>query len=655
MGEGWGVNIHFTHAQPGEVEKIRAAGFRWVRMDFFWHVVEREKGKFDFSGYEELMKSLEANRLRPIFILDYGNDLYQKGSPRTAESRAAFCRFVSAALKRFKGRGVLWEMWNEPNIGFWQPSPNVQDYIALAKEVGRAIRREAPDEWYVGPATSGFDWSFLESCFRAGLLMDWDAVTVHPYRSSPPETVRPDWARLAALVKRYCPPKKVVPMISGEWGYSDINLKNGPDQQAQFAVRQYLNNLASGVNLSIWYDWKNDGQDPKDSEHHFGLSHSNLQPKPGYQSVSLLSSQLSGYRYVGNFNSKRMAFAKAKAVRIAQWDSDDVSVSASETPLVSPLPPILTFSTSADLKSMIESAAQAAVQRVEIFSMNSQVPAYTSPLRNGKINGFTGFSPRLEHPIRVRLTFPNAQVETLAICTAPIRFNLLPAPGGVVAYVQNQGKVAFDGILESDSSRTLLHLDPGAEIKENIRANANEVTLKEEGAIIGRLVPASMIMLGLAPFSWEAEGDDQVVAHLSHHSVELPDGSGFKDGTQLDYEFESGWKYACLKPSKTRLIAGVVRLGYWLYGDGSGNILRMRFQDSTGQTFQPDFGAIDWKGWRYVSFLLDGSAAGHWGGANDGVVHGPIHIETLVLVDSKARQTTRGRLFAVGFNLTNRD
>jgi hypothetical protein len=52
----------------------------------------------------------------------------------------------------------------------------------------------------------------------------------------------------------------------------------------------------------------------------------------------------------------------------------------------------------------------------------------------------------------------------------------------------------------------------------------------------------------------------------------------------------------------------------------------------TRQTFQPDLGPIDWKGWRYVSAPLDGSG-GRWGGANDGVVHYPIRITTLALVD----------------------
>jgi hypothetical protein len=41
-----GVNIHFTDPQPGEMAMLAAGGFRWVRMDFFWHNTERQVGQY---------------------------------------------------------------------------------------------------------------------------------------------------------------------------------------------------------------------------------------------------------------------------------------------------------------------------------------------------------------------------------------------------------------------------------------------------------------------------------------------------------------------------------------------------------------------------------------------------------------------------------
>src|SRR5262245_43256190 len=74
--ESFGVNIHFTEPQPGELQLIAEAGFRWVRTDLKWDATERERGRYDFSAYDRLMNALEPLGLRALFILDYGNPLY---------------------------------------------------------------------------------------------------------------------------------------------------------------------------------------------------------------------------------------------------------------------------------------------------------------------------------------------------------------------------------------------------------------------------------------------------------------------------------------------------------------------------------------------------------------------------------------------------
>ena len=46
---GWGVNIHFTSGQPGELAMLSKA-FSFTRMDFTWSSIESEPGVYDFSG-----------------------------------------------------------------------------------------------------------------------------------------------------------------------------------------------------------------------------------------------------------------------------------------------------------------------------------------------------------------------------------------------------------------------------------------------------------------------------------------------------------------------------------------------------------------------------------------------------------------------------
>src|SRR4030095_11321775 len=124
--DSFGVNIDFTEPKRGELNMITAGGFRWVRMDFKWDLTERVKGIYDFGPYERLLAALDAANLRALFVLYYGNPLYDGGAPpRTAATRAAFARWAVAAAKRFVNRGILWELYNEPNHNqFWPPGPD---------------------------------------------------------------------------------------------------------------------------------------------------------------------------------------------------------------------------------------------------------------------------------------------------------------------------------------------------------------------------------------------------------------------------------------------------------------------------------------------------------------------------------------------------
>ncbi len=304
--EGVGVNIHFTDPRPGEMEMLAAAGFRWVRMDFAWESTEREKGKYDFTAYDRLMSALDKQHVRAMFILDYANRNYDRGlSPSSSEGREAMARWAVAAAKHFRGRGILWEMYNEPNIGFWKPKPDVDQYAAMALAVGRALHAAEPGETYIGPATSTIDSAFLESAFRQGCWSIGRQSRCIPIGKRVPRRRSPNTVRLRQLIDRYAPQGKRIPIISGEWGYSSAWNKYDETRQGKMLARQWLIDLAQDVPLSIWYDWHDDGQDAKEAEHHFGTVHFDYHParqpvydpKPAYLAAKTLTSLLAGFHF----------------------------------------------------------------------------------------------------------------------------------------------------------------------------------------------------------------------------------------------------------------------------------------------------------------------------------------------------------------------
>lgn len=327
VGSGLGVNIHFVREEkPGEMRLITQTGFKWIRMNIFWSEIEGIRGTYGFNRFDDLIKACERNNVRPMLIFSFDNSIWSKDSPRTPELRRAFSGYVEAVVTRFKGKGIIWEMWNEPNYKlFWKPEPNVDEYIALAKEVGRTIRRIAPDEYYVGPACAWFDWPFLEKCFQSGLLEYFDAVTVHPYRDTDPETVTTEWKRLRALVDKYSPSGKSIPMWNSEWGYSELFPRMNENAQAQYAVRLYLTNLSAGVNFSIHYGWKNDMWQSKEMQRRFGTVDHNLRPKPTFFAFQKMIKAIGGYRYVGRIETAghihALVFRKSSIYKLAAWST----------------------------------------------------------------------------------------------------------------------------------------------------------------------------------------------------------------------------------------------------------------------------------------------------------------------------------------------
>jgi hypothetical protein len=307
------VNIHFVRGHERDLDLIRDAGFKFIRMDFGWAGIEHQRGEYDFSAYDELTSNLERRGLRALYILDYSNPLYEDeqltknpitgreerntASPQHPESVAAFARWATASAKHFQGRRVIWEIWNEPNIFFWRPKPDVTEYNVLASATAEAIREADPTATIVGPASSEFPWEFLEKFLQSEAIPYLDAISVHPYRGRPPETAVADYARLRGFIGKLATSesKRQLPIISGEWGYSSHAKGVSQEAQAAYLVRQQLVNLLEGIPISIWYDWKNDGDDPKENEHNFGTVLPDLKPKPAYQAVKTLTRELEGF------------------------------------------------------------------------------------------------------------------------------------------------------------------------------------------------------------------------------------------------------------------------------------------------------------------------------------------------------------------------
>lgn len=327
---GMGVNIHFFDNEAG-MEALRSIGAKWLRMDFTWARIESEKGIYDFSKTDKLMKAAAARGIRILAILDYGNKLYEPERKLVTESgRRAFADYAAALVRRYAGYGAVWEIWNEPNNGGFWPGNNPLEYMALMKTAVPAIRAADPEAVILGPSTYRVDLKYMEVCLKEGLLELVDAVSFHPYRRHHPEMVLDDVAELRGLMERYCRPGRELPaVVCSEWGFSATQHPEGG--QALRMPRAALLSMMAGIDLYIYYDLWNDGEDPANSEHNYGLFTSPpfLVEKPAALAFKTLAKVLGGFRFsrrIGaeaNPNRFLLEFVSPSGEkRYAHWSDD---------------------------------------------------------------------------------------------------------------------------------------------------------------------------------------------------------------------------------------------------------------------------------------------------------------------------------------------
>ena len=288
--QGFGVNIHFTEPAPGEIELLRTSGVDYVRTDMTWELTEKAAGKYDFAVYDKLVGQLKTAHIRPVFVLDYGNKLYENGAPRSDKAQAAYAHWTEAAVTHFRGEEIVWEIYNEPNTDhFWRPKADPASYASLALKAARAMRTADPKCRIIAPGTSRIDEDFLRKVLTTDLLALVDGVSVHPYRASGPETVMKDYERVSAIIQAKAPAgRENLPVVCSEWGYSTAPSTGvNDDRQAMYLSKLWLLSAAAGSPLTIYYDWKDDGPSATNIDHRFGIVRSNLKPKPSFDAARL--------------------------------------------------------------------------------------------------------------------------------------------------------------------------------------------------------------------------------------------------------------------------------------------------------------------------------------------------------------------------------
>lgn len=313
----FGLNSHLATRYPDPAgmelpaELVANLGVEWVREDFHWHRVQPAPDRWDWTFTDAAMRALLSRDIKVLGVLGpsvgwatpYRNDTPNDVS-FYAPDTDAFVEYVRGVVSRYHRYVDHWEIWNEPdNPIFWRPQPDPRAYADLLMRASATIKQIDPAAQVLIGGFNPFDTTFPRAVAAAGAWDSFDILALHPYV----DPYAPEEGNLAAatdairtLANQYGDRPIWVTELGWASGIGDrdpIGITD-EEEQASYLVRSMLLLWNAGVEVSFWYNFKDDPGNP------YGLvrlgsgrtDYGTL--KPAYNAFRTLNQTLAGAEFV---------------------------------------------------------------------------------------------------------------------------------------------------------------------------------------------------------------------------------------------------------------------------------------------------------------------------------------------------------------------
>jgi hypothetical protein len=291
------------------LDKLKAAGVSWVRIDTGWAGIEDTGKGARNSWYIGMVDfCIEEARRRGlnVLVMLWHTPRWANGGqpervpPTNPQDYADFARW---AAERWRGKVQAWEIWNEPDLPAFWPSSTAH-YAALLKAAYPAFKAGDPNALVLLAGPSSNDDAWLRQIYALGGKGSFDVVATHPYQGkgdAPPE--HPDdgnrwWFTHLPAVRQVMVENGDggKPIWFTEFGWSAHANWAGiqpwergvtPEQQADYAVRalRYTRANYAYVPVMFWYKERASplGTDPV--QEGYGLLNADLSERPVYRAL----------------------------------------------------------------------------------------------------------------------------------------------------------------------------------------------------------------------------------------------------------------------------------------------------------------------------------------------------------------------------------
>lgn len=306
-----GVNAHFLWFTPTQyqlqIEKLRALGLVWTRVDLHWDHLEPKENEFDYTQLDDVIEALAKSHLKSVIYL-VGSAPWASSAPRWAKARDTYPpenpTLFAARLARLAQRYPsvdAWQIWNEPNLPtFWQSNQASEAYAELLNVSVQSLRRVDPETPVVMAGMAyfsqipGHQTLMLEELAGLGIQRLGTLIAYHPY-SLMPEGDQPETKdfilrtrQLNQQLRQLAPPA----IWATEWGWSSYPGPKveqpiiGEEGQADFVLRRLA--LMSGLDFDRVFLFSLSDLDERATprDRYYGLLDVNGHPKPVYHALA---------------------------------------------------------------------------------------------------------------------------------------------------------------------------------------------------------------------------------------------------------------------------------------------------------------------------------------------------------------------------------
>lgn len=298
-----------------EIELMALCGAKHTRNGFSWPDIQPRKGVFNWDRADHFLNLLRKKNLelQTAFIwapswavAEKDRNSRRKGLP--CPDFTAYREYVSALVRRFKGRIRFYEVWNEPDIADFRTS--FDDYTQLQKIVYEEVKKIDPNAFVMAGGFGNINSLPLQEYVFTHAPDTCDIIAYHEHGpfahyTGPINRVLKFWKKMGVRQ----------PWFANETAVSSISV--GENGQAETLFKKLIYSWAKGSVGYTWYNLRNKGFNPKSSEHNFGMVTADFYPKPVYVAYNALAACYRGAAFLSEetFRNDVYAFRFRKSGR----------------------------------------------------------------------------------------------------------------------------------------------------------------------------------------------------------------------------------------------------------------------------------------------------------------------------------------------------